>query len=412
MLMFVNFFFLSMALLAVYYYAFRLKMELKRSDHLRKEAEKYQKLFNSTSDGVFQTDPDGKFILINDGGAKIFGFESAEAFLQAKYVSSDFYGGPSKREKYIQKIIENGELEGQLVKSKKRNGEIFHAEMSAHLRLNDINEEIIGFEGIFRDVTKRIKLEEELRQYSENLENIVKEKTEEVLALERKRIQLENLASLGEMVATIVHEIRNPLSSIKVGLTALLKRTQFEEKDKQCLELATLEVTFLERFLRDLLNFAKPLELKSITQNINLIMDMALAQMEGDFRLAKIAVKRKFAQNLPELHVDAGRLQQVFFNIFLNALEALKKGCTIIIRTEHVPEKYMVRVEVVDDGPGIDAKAMEKIFKPFFSTKERGTGLGLTVVQNVIEAHGGNVGIESHPGKGTKVVLELPVNDV
>jgi len=237
MLMFVNFFFLSLALLAVYYYAFRLKMELKRSDLLRKEAEKYQQLFNSTSDGVFQTDLDGNFILVNNGGAKIFGFESAEAFLKAKFVSSDFKGDSSKKEKYIQKIFENGGLESQLIKGKKRNGELFYAEMSAHVKRDDNDEEIIGFEGIFRDVTQRIKLEEELRQYSENLEKIITEKTEEVLVLERKRIQLENLASLGEMVPTIVHEIRNPLSSIKVGLTALLKRTQFEEKDKQCLEL-------------------------------------------------------------------------------------------------------------------------------------------------------------------------------
>lgn len=411
MLMFVNFFFLSLALLGVYYYAFRLKMELKRSNHLRKEAEKYQQLFNSTSDGVFQTDLDGNFLLINDGGAKIFGFESAEECLQSKFINSDFHGDSSSREEYIHKILENGGLESQLIKCKKRNGEFFYAELSAHVKRDDIDQEIIGFEGIFRDVTQRIKLEEELRQYSENLEKIVKEKTEEVLSLERKRIQLENLASLGEMVATIVHEIRNPLSSIKVGLTALLKRTQFEEKDKQCLELACLEVTFLEHFLRDLLNFAKPLELKSLTQNINLILDMALAQMDENFRLAKIKVKRKFAPNLPKLHVDARRLHQVFFNIFLNALEALKNGGTIIVRTEYVSRKKMVRVELVDNGQGIDEQVKEEIFKPFYSTKVKGTGLGLTVVQKVIEAHGGHVSIESKTGKGTKVTLELPAND-
>jgi len=406
----INFFILSIALLGVYYYAYRLKMEFKRSDLLRKESEKFQKLFNSTSDGVFQTDRDGRFVLINQSGADIMGFKSPQEVIENNIGASEFYEDPKELDALRKMIIENGAVNKYIFKGKKQDGKTYFSETSIHFLRNEINGEFIGFEGIFREVTERIRLQEELKQYSDNLEQLVQRKTQRILSLEKKKIHLESLASLGEMVATIVHEIRNPLSSIKMGLSTVLKRTTMETREREFLVLANLEVTFLERYLQDLLNFAKPLTIKSVDQDINLIFDMALAQLHDEFSIEGITIKKDFAADLPQLQLDAGRIQQVFFNLFLNAKEAISNGGTIHVNIKNMRKENKVRIEVIDDGEGIQPESLHKIFNPFFSSKENGTGLGLTVVQKVIEAHGGELGIESELGKGTTVWMELPVN--
>ena len=409
-LLFINFFFLSLAFLGVYYYAFRLRKELKRSDQLRAEAEKYRDLFNSTSDGVFQTDIEGNFLLINKGGANILGYGDPEEFLRRGLRTVDFYADPDERKDFIKELLQKSEFENFILRAKKRNGDEIYLELTVHLKYNEVEENIIGIEGIFRDVTRRVLLEEELRNYSENLETKIKEKTDEVLALERKRIELEKLASLGEMAATIVHEVRNPLSSIKVGLSTLLKRAELKEKDRICLELATREVTHLERILTDLLNFAKPLEIKFTHQDVNRVLDFSLDQMADDFQKDGVSLKKDFSSNLPMIRMDVDRLYQVFVNILLNAKQAAAKRGTVSICSTYARNEESVRVEIEDDGVGIRKKDLEHIFEPFFSTKNEGTGLGLPIVKKIVDAHGGTVTVDSHFGGGTKVSIVLPVN--
>lgn len=409
MLLFINFFLLAITILALYYYVFRLRFELKRSDQLRKEAEKFQELFNTTWDGVFLTDQEGRFLSINPAGARVLGFENAEQLLDSKLYTKDLFVHPKERERYRKQILQDGYLQNCLLEVQRKDGESVFLELTADPQFTD-DGEVSGFEGIFRDVTLRIRMEEELRNYSENLVKLVEEKSEEIISLERKKIHLESLAFLGQMVGTIVHEIRNPLSSIKIGLTALLKRTPLKQRDRRCLELATLEVTHLEHILRDLLNFAKPLEIQSISQNMNIVLDLALSRLAEDLKQAGISLNKEFASNLPLVKMDTGRFQQVFYNVLINAKEALHDGGTISVRTQSIPDKGMVRVEISDNGSGIRKDALKHIFKPFYSTKEKGTGLGLTVVQKIVEAHGGTVGIESRLKQGTKLWVELPFN--
>ena len=410
-LLFINFFLLAIAILALHYYAYRLRHVLRRSEELRKEAENYQKLFNTTWDGVFQTDTDWRFVSINRAGALILGCANPESLLEGEANTFSSFLNPERCDTLCQDILREGFLQNCLIEFTQKDGQSGFLELTANVQ-QDVEGDIVGFEGIFRDVTRRVRAEQELRNYSENLEKLVLDKTQEILALERKKLQLESLASLGQMVATIVHEIRNPLSSIKIGLTTLLKRTPLEERDRHCLELATLEVGNLERILQDLLNFAKPLEIHSIAQDVNVVLDLALVYMTEDLTQAGITMNREMPSDLPRIQVDSGRLQQVFFNILINAKEAMRKGGTITVRTKEVPDRRLVRVEVIDQGHGIDKETLDHIFEPFYSTKAKGSGLGLTVVQKIIEAHGGTIGIESHTGKGTTVRIEFPYNEM
>ena len=410
-LLFINFFLLAIAILALHYYAYRLRHVLRRSEELRREAENYQKLFNTTWDGVFQTDEEWRFVSINRAGALILGCANPESLLEGEASTFSTFLNPDQCDALCQDIVRDGFLQNRLVEFIQKDGQSGFLELTANV-YKDEEGGLAGFEGIFRDVTRRVRAEQELRNYSENLEKLVLEKTQEILALERKKLQLESLASLGQMVATIVHEIRNPLSSIKIGLTTLLKRSPLEERDRHCLELATLEVGNLERILQDLLNFSKPLEIHSIAQDVNVVLDLALVQMMEGLTQAGITLKREMPSDLPRIQVDSGRLQQVFFNILINAKEAMQKGGTITVRTTEIPDRRIVRVDVTDDGQGIDKDTLDHIFEPFYSTKEKGSGLGLTVVQKIIEAHGGTIGIESQPGEGTTVRMDFPYDEM
>jgi two-component system NtrC family sensor kinase len=406
-LLFINFFILSFTLLFVYYYAYRLRIVLKRSEKLRALAEKFRLLFDSTTEGVFQSDLQGNFILMNRGGANILGFESLEQLQKSGLKADDFYKSSQERSNILDQIRTHRVVNNLVMDAKRKNGDLFHLEFTAH-GLFDEKDQLTGMEGIFRDVTQRVRLEGEIRSYSEDLEKKVRSKTEEIISLERERVQLEKLASLGKMGASIVHEIRNPLSSIKMGLTTILKRTALSEKDHRCLELATGEVTNLERILRDLLNFSKPQKLQFTEQNINMVLDIVLSQMKDDFQHMGISVEKYLSSSLPLVRMDMDRLSQVFINILLNAKQALPDGGSIRLRTAFDAESKMVLITIEDTGIGMDEDTVCKIFNPFFSTKNEGTGLGLTISEKIIEAHSGKIQIESRLGKGTAVHIALP----
>jgi two-component system sensor histidine kinase AtoS len=206
----------------------------------------------------------------------------------------------------------------------------------------------------------------------------------------------------------IVHEIRNPVSSVKVGLTALLKRDSLGHKERSYVELAALEVSNLERIFHDLLDYSKPLEIHSEPQSINRVLDLSLIQVNDEFDQTGISLKREFAEDLPRVNADSGRLQQVFINILMNARDAMKKGGMISVQTKEIAKKRMVCVEVADEGEGIEKNKLKRLFEPFYSTKDRGTGLGLPIVKRIIDAHGGRVEVQSKRGEGTKVIVELP----
>jgi PAS domain S-box-containing protein len=408
LLQLVNFFFLALALLAVYYYAYRLRLELKQSDALRRESEQYRDLFNATTEGVFQFDTEGRFTVINRAGAGLLGYDSPAALLEAGVNVRSVIADVRDRRRIRVLMIKDGRVQNHFARVSVPKGEVRYVSLTLHGKRNR-DGSAAGFEGLFHDVTQRVALEEELWNYSDNLERAVRQKTEEILNLERRKLHLEKLAAVGQTVAALTHELRNPLSSIKMGVSTLLNRAKLDEGDRRILELAGLEGQRLERLLRDVLDFARPQELRLIVQDLRPILERAADHLECQFREKGAFLERDFRSDLPRVAVDPERMLQVLQNLLLNALQAVRgHGGRVVLGCVPLPDGESVRIEVTDDGEGIRPEDLPQVFDPFFSRKSGGTGLGLTVVQKIVEAHRGRVRVTSRHMAGTSVHVELP----
>ncbi len=144
--------------------------------------------------------------------------------------------------------------------------------------------------------------------------------------------------------------------------------------------------------------------------NINRILEKVLHLLENEFRKNHIRINRELAGKLPDMLLDIGQMQQVFANLLLNAIEAVKTGGEVTVRTAYDAERRQITIEVADTGPGIPPEYLPRIFEPFFSTKAKGTGLGLAVTYGFIMNHQGDIQVQSQPGQGTRFTIQLPVN--
>lgn len=407
LLLIVNFFFLALALLFVYYYSVQLRLTLKKVKEQHRLAEKFRTLFHKTVEGVVQTDLEGTVKVVNDAGARMFGYENSKEMVHASVNIGRFYRYPEKRED-VRKTVFNGGLKDYRLDVITRNGAPAVISMTLHPILDE-DQNPVGMEGIFRDVTDRVKMEKRLQGYSENLEERVKRKTDEVLALERKKFDLEKLAATGQMASTLVHELRNPLSSIKMGLTTLMRRAVLTDQDKHILDVAIREVAHLERIMKEILDFARPQKMHFIVQPVNEVIHAAVDRMAESCRQADIRIHADLGEGIPLTALDTDKMVQVLVNLIINAKDASQRGGTVTVRSI-LREGPAIRIEVEDNGTGIAEDALNRIFEPFYSRKSGGTGLGLTVVEKFVHVHGGKVRIESQEGRGTLVQIDLPVN--
>ncbi|MBN1782584.1 PAS domain S-box protein [bacterium] len=404
----VNFFFLALALLAMYYYARRLGLELRRSNRLKQESDRYKALFNATSEGVLELDAEGRFVIINQGGARLLGYDDPQVLLSSGTRIQDFYIEPGEWKEASERVLSTRDVVHQIARMHTfHKGQVW-IELTYHPKM-DADNGIGGIEAIFRDVTERLAMQEELKSYSENLEKKIEEKTGELLQLERHKFNLEKLANTGKLVAQLVHELRNPLSSIKMGLSTLHRRAALKEEDGHIVDISLREVTHLERMLKELLGYARPDMLKFVPEDINEVLNQTVEQLQSQLDAAGCEVIRDLSAACPEIGMDRDRMGQVFSNLILNAQQASKAPGRIVIASEFQVSENRVRVEVRDSGSGIGSADIGHIFEPFYSRREGGTGLGLSIVRAITEAHGGEVTVESEPGKGTVMRIELPV---
>jgi two-component system, sporulation sensor kinase E len=407
-LLLVNFGLLAFALLAVYYYAYRLKMELKRSNFLRSQSDSYRDLFEETSDVVFQTDADASFKAANRATAKVLGFDRPEALLEAGVNGRQFFAEPAEADIILNQLSQGMPIHNRVVKVRSRKGEFVYLSVTLHA-IRDAKGGMTGVYGIGHDVTRRISLEEELWNYSINLERMVQEKAGEIVDLERKKFHLEKLAIVGETVSSLVHELRNPLSTMKMGFLTLRKTVRLNDAESHFLDLVEKEGYRLELMLKDVLDFAKPQELRLIPQDVHPILEQSAERFKEEFEKAGIVFHREFTRAIPRVAVDSERLSQVLVNLVQNAVDAAQgTERRITMRTGYLHDEEAVRIEVADNGAGIAENILPRVFDPFFTGRKTGTGLGLTVVKKIVEAHHGRVGIESRPGKGTTIRIELP----
>ena len=226
--------------------------------------------------------------------------------------------------------------------------------------------------------------------------------------LERKLLQSERLAAVGQAAAHVAHEIKNPLMIIG-GFSNQIGQRLEDEKDLQKLEMILEEVRRLEGLVANLGDFTKEYRLVKRHANINSVLTDVLEIMSGVFSPEKYEFKKYFSPEVAEINCDPDKLKQVFINIISNGLEAMTDGGSISISTETLPDGIEVRI--VDQGSGIPEEDLEHIFEPFYTTRERGSGLGLSISYKIVEAHGGEIWADSSPGKGTSFIIQLPAGE-
>jgi len=227
--------------------------------------------------------------------------------------------------------------------------------------------------------------------------------------LEKKLYDSQKLAALGQLSAGIAHEIRNPLSSIKMSLQILAKRMNPEGNDLKRFKIAEREVDHLEVLVNNILAFARPVEPKKSPVDLSKVLEQAIDLAEKGIADKKIEIQTEFSDVLP-VTVDAAMMADAFLNVIRNALEAVAEHGKIIISLRYFDEtRQSVAVEIKDNGSGIDEEDMPHIFNPFFTRKNYGTGLGLSLVKKIVDIHQGTIDISSKMNEGTTVLIVLPL---
>jgi PAS domain S-box-containing protein len=238
----------------------------------------------------------------------------------------------------------------------------------------------------------------------------------EVRELEGQVIHAEKLATLGQLAAGIVHEINNPLTSISVYgeyLLSKLTRSGAEHADVKRVERILRSSDRIMSFTRNLLTYARPSKEEAEPISLNDVLREAVDFCEHIIRDAGISATLDYGEDLPKVNAVPGQLHQVFVNLITNACNAAPDEGGSVRLSSRLLGHDRIHVEVHDNGVGIRAAELTRVFEPFFSTRRKGTGtgLGLSIVKNIVEEHRGTIEIDSEPGRGTTVVVALPCLD-
>jgi two-component system NtrC family sensor kinase len=215
------------------------------------------------------------------------------------------------------------------------------------------------------------------------------------------------------MAAGMAHEIKNPLSSMKVLTQLISKKYDDPEYRKKIEEIFPREINRIDRIVESLLGFARATALTFEKTNINEIIEENLVYFEDQAKTANVKIEKSYGQ-LPEVEVDKGQISQVFSNLILNAIQAMPTGGELKVIT--TPGKEIegivqdVHVQVSDTGQGIPEDILKKLFDPFFTTKYGGTGLGLTITHSIVDGHKGFIDVVSQIGQGTTFTVCLPIS--
>jgi signal transduction histidine kinase len=225
----------------------------------------------------------------------------------------------------------------------------------------------------------------------------------------RKLTDAEKLASIGRLATALAHEIRNPLTAVKLNIQKIAHHPALNASEREQLGIAEIGIQQVEKLVKDILSYARAPKLHKQACRIESLLDDAVRFVEEPVEEKEIRVVKEY-EDLPEIDVDGDQLRQAFLNTLLNATESVSHGGVIHVRTRFAPEgeKGTARVEIEDDGSGIEDSDLASIFEPFFTTKSLGTGLGLTNAKKVVELHDGRIEVETKLGVGTKITVVLP----
>jgi PAS domain S-box-containing protein len=354
-------------------------------------------ILRSLQGGVFTIDKDSRITSFNRGAEKITGFKKEEVL--KRKCSEVFRSNLCEKECRLKETLKTGRpftrYEATLIN---KEGKMVYVNATTSALRNSDNEIIGGLE-IFRDMTEYKSLQEEL-------------------------IRAEKLTSLGQLAASVAHEVNNPLAGVLVYIKILLKKyqdkaLQTDSTEEQLLKMEK-ELERASRIIKNLLDFSRQSEANLRPVELNQVIDAALSLVEHQINLENIKLEKKYDEQLPLVLADFEKIQQVMVNMVLNATQAMPDGGDLIISTSvangiEIGEslKNTVKIDIKDTGVGITKENLDKLFTPFFTTKAKGkgVGLGLPVAHGIIEQHNGKIEVDSEPNVGTTFSIYLEVMD-
>jgi signal transduction histidine kinase len=280
-------------------------------------------------------------------------------------------------------------------KHRRKDGNVIQVETSSHtIDFNGSSAQLV----LANDVTNRIRAQEALQS-----------KSDELAAMTQQLWQASKLATMGELAASIAHELNNPLAIVSLRAETLLGQLEDDQPKQHSLQIIISEVERMASLVTNLLQFTRRSHRQISTVDVGAEIANSIDFVSYYLRNLKIEVVRQFEDSLPAIHADRQQLRQLFLNLVTNACDAMPKGGTLTVRAGKSSEASVV-IEFVDTGHGVAAKELEKIWEPFYTSKPegKGTGLGLSICRRIVEEHGGTIEIESEVGKGTTVRVLLP----
>jgi two-component system, LuxR family, sensor kinase FixL len=348
-------------------------------DRLRASEARWRSILESAVDAIVVIDARGRIEWFNPAAERLFGYTEAEMI--GKNVNI-LMPSPYREEHdgYMAHYLTTGQKKiigiGREVTGVRRDGTTFPVRLSVgEMEVNGERK----FTGILADLSARVRMEERLREQA-------------------------SLARLGEMAAVIAHEVKNPLAGIRGAIQVIGGRLPKESKDAAVLKEIVSRIDALNDLIKDLLLFARPRLPRPLPVDLAGLVRATADLLAGDPALKGVTIQ--IEGDAPPVMADAELLKIVFQNLLVNSTQAMQGRGDIRVILQ--PVDGVLRVTVQDAGPGIAADVLDRIFTPFFTTKARGTGLGLATAKRIVEAHAGNIAIASVPGEGTTVTIELP----
>lgn len=334
----------------------------------------------SAVDGIVVIDAHGRIETFNPAAEGLFGYRESEVIGRnvSMLMPSPYRGA---HDGYLARYLETGAAKiigtGRDVTGLRRDGTVFPLHLS-------VGEMSIGgerkFTGILHDLSARVRMEEQLRQQTA-------------------------LVRLGEMAAVIAHEVRNPLAGIRGAVQVIGSRLPPDSREAAVVGEVVARIDTLNGLMQDLLVFARPPQPKPAPIEVVPLVATTADLLSADPALSGIRVE--IEGSAPPILADPELLKIVFLNLLINGAHAM--GGRGRIRVTVTSSETLCHVAFIDDGPGIPPDVRAKIFTPFFTTKARGTGLGLPTAKRLVEAHDGALQIDCPPGGGTRVTVELPL---
>jgi two-component system sensor kinase FixL len=341
---------------------------------------RWRAIVDSAVDGIVVIDAHGRVEGFNYAAERLFGYSADEVI--GRNVDT-LMPSPYREEHdaYLTRYLTTGRAKiiglGREVQGRRKDGTTF----PLHLSVGEMA--IQGerkFTGILHDLSARVQMETQLREHAA-------------------------LARLGEMAAVVAHEVKNPLAGIRGALQVFGRRMTREGADTQILNEMVARIDALDQMMKDMLLFARPPQPKRSPTDLVPLVKTTVSFLSQDPSLREVDVEVNGAA--PPVPADAEMLRIVFQNLLINSAHAMKGKGRIQVAIDAV-DGATCQIAFVDDGPGIPADVREKIFTPFFTTKSRGSGLGLPTAKRLIDAHKGQIAVECPPAGGTAVIIRLP----